>query len=308
MKLAIFGCGNIAKRIASSCKLVDEIQLVGFASKDLAKAKEYSEAYECEEYGDYDYFLNSDIDAVYIAVYNPGHYELIRTCLEHGKSVICEKPMLASIEETQELFALAKEKGVTLMEALKSVFLPLNIRIKKMIQNKELGEVKELYASFMRCGHHPLSHWINDPKTGGAFKDLGCYCIGTMNYLMDEEPKLLEAESDATDNKADSTAYVKLKYGDVMAKAAMSNSLDGDETLIVTTDKGYIRADHYWKSGSGYYVVNDERHEIEEECISDFYYELKHFAYLVDNKIPESPIMNKEASIRLLKITAGEKP
>ncbi len=303
MKLAIFGCGRIANRIAKSCLLVKEIDLVGFASKDISKAKEYSEKYDCREYGDYDHFLNSDIDAVYIAVYNPGHYDLIRKCLEHKKNVICEKPMLFSLKENEEMFALAKENDVLLMEALKSVFLPLNIRIKEMMEDKVLGETKEIYTAFMRNGSHGEDHWINDPKCGGALSDLGSYCIGTMNFLTGIEPVLVSCESDRTEEKADSTAYVTVDYDGIIGKASVSNRLDGDTTLIVTGERGFIRADNYWKSGDAYYELDGVRHEIHEELISDFYYELKHFADLTDQGKKESDVMNKEASDRILKIT-----
>ncbi|MBR4462842.1 MAG: Gfo/Idh/MocA family oxidoreductase [Erysipelotrichaceae bacterium] len=305
MKLAIFGCGNIAKRIAASCLKVEEIDLVGFASKDLEKAKAYAESYGCRDYGDYDHFLDSDIDAVYVATYNPSHYELIRTCLQHGKSVICEKPMLSGIEETKELFELAERNGVTLMEALKSVFLPLNIRIREMMKEKTIGEIKEVYAAFMRCGHHPESHWINEKKTGGALKDLGTYTVGTLNYLMDMCPELEHLETDATEDRADTTAYADLRYGNVKGKIAVSNRLDGDTTLIVTGSRGIIQADNYWKTGQGFYTVDGESFELNEECITDFYYELKHFADLVDQGITQSPVMSMQASLDILHITAN---
>ncbi|MBR4421855.1 MAG: Gfo/Idh/MocA family oxidoreductase [Erysipelotrichaceae bacterium] len=303
MKLAIFGCGNIAKRIAASCLKVEEIDLVGFASKDREKAKSYAETYGCRDYGDYEHFLNSDIDAVYVATYNPSHYELIKSCLEHHKSVICEKPMLSTVQETKELFELAEKNNVTLMEALKSVFLPLNIRIKEMMEEGTIGEIREVYASFMRCGHHPKTHWINDPKTGGALKDLGTYTIGTLNYLMGMRPELVSIETDATEERSDTTAYVDLQYGNVKGRAAMSNRLDGDTTLVITGTRGIIRADNFWKTGKGYYTVDGTRHELEEECITDFYYELKHFNHLVEQGILESPVMTMQASLDILSIT-----
>jgi predicted dehydrogenase len=309
MKLAIFGCGNIAKRIAASCLQVREIDLTGFASKNLEKAKAYAENYGCRDWGDYGHFLDSDIDAVYVATYNPSHYELIKTCLEHRKSVICEKPMLSSEEETRELFALAKRNGVTLMEALKSVFLPLNIRIRQMMKDGTIGEIQEVYAAFMRCGHHPETHWINEPVTGGALKDLGSYTVGTLNYLMDRRPELVRLETDATKERADTTAYANLLYGNVKGKIAVSNRLDGDTALIITGSRGIIRADNFWKTGQGYYTVDNERFELNEECITDFYYELKHFADLVEKRIAESPVMSMQASLDILHITAshGEK-
>ena len=303
MKLAIFGCGNIAKRIAASCLQVKEIDLVGFASKDLEKAKTYAENYGCRDYGDYAHFLNSDIDAVYVATYNPSHYELIKTCLEHHKSVICEKPMLSTAEETEELFALAQQNGVTLMEALKSVFLPLNIRIKELMKDGTIGEIQEVYAAFMRCGHHSKTHWINDPVTGGALKDLGSYTAGTLNYLMDQKAELVSLKTDATAERSDTTAYADLRYGKVKGKIAVSNRLDGDTCLLITGSKGFIRAENFWKTGKGFYTVDGERYELDEECISDFYYELRHFAGLVDRKIPESPVMTMQASLDILAIT-----
>lgn len=306
MKLVIFGCGNIANRIARSCLLVKEIELLGFASKDIEKAKRYAETYGCKKYGDYEYFLNGDVDAVYIATYNPSHYELIKICLEHHKSVICEKPMLSSTKETEELFDLAQKNQVTLMEALKSVYLPLDCRIRQMIKDNMIGEIKEVYAAFMRNGNHPKDHWINEPDTGGALKDLGSYCVGTLNYLLDEKPQLVSLETDRTIERADTTAYVDLMYGNVKGRVNVSNSLDGDTTVIITGSKGMIRADNYWKTGKGYYIVDDARYELDEECISDFYYELKHFADLVDNGILESPVMSRQASLDILSITAAE--
>lgn len=303
MKLVIFGCGNIAHRIAKSCKLVEDIELIGFASKNIDKAKEYADQYGCKEYGDYDYFLNGDVDAVYIATYNKSHYELIKKALEHKKHVICEKPMVSNIEDNRYLFELARKNNVLLMEALKSVFLPLNIKIKELIDNRVIGDIEEIYASFMRAGHHPEDHWINEIGSGGALKDLGSYCIGTMNYLMGIEPVLVNVETDEKDNKADTTAYVNLKYGNVKGRAAVSNSIDGDMFLHVTGTDGKIHADDFWKSGTGYYIVKGKRYDINEELVSDFYYELKHFAYLVNKGIYESDVMSEKASENILRIT-----
>ena len=303
MKLAIFGCGKIANRIARSCLLVDNIDLVGFASKDIEKAEKYAKEYGCRDFGDYDHFLNSDIDAVYISTYNKSHYELIKRCLKHHKNVICEKPMLFSVKETKEVFDLVKENDVLLMEALKSVFLPSMIKVKKMIADKTIGDVKEVYASFMRCGNHPQDHWINDLKTGGAFKDLGSYCVGTINYLLDRKAKIVSIEDDRTETRAETTCNALLDYDRITGKVSVSNRLDGDTKLVVTGSNGYIEVENFWKNGNGYYELNGERYEFNEELISDFYYELRHFADLVDNNIKESPIMNEEASLNIIKIT-----
>lgn len=303
MKLVIFGCGKIAKRIARSCLLVDNIDLVGFASKDIEKARAYAEEFGCRDHGDYDHFLNSDVDGVYIATYNKSHFELIRQCLEHHKNVICEKPMLFSVEQTKEAFELARKNDVLLMEALKSVFLPSIIKVKEMIADKTIGDIKEIYAAFMRSGDHPEDHWINDLQTGGAFKDLGSYCVGTINYLLDKEAKIVTIADDRTDERAETTCHCLLDYDGIAGKVSVSNSIDGDTKLSATGSRGFIEIENFWKNGKGSYECDEERHEFNEELISDFYYELKHFADLVDNKRKESAIMSEEASLNIIKIT-----
>ena len=304
MKLVIFGCGRIANRIAKSALLVKQIDLVCFASKDIAKAKEYCETYGCREYGDYDHFLNSDVDAVYIANYNPGHYDLIMKCLSAQKNVICEKPMLFDEKQTREVFECARKNDVLLMEALKSVFLPSIEEVKRMMKDGEIGEIRKICASFMRSGHHPADHWINELKSGGAFKDLGSYCIGTMNFLMDQRPELLKLESDRTDKVSETTAFADLRYGDVSGKASVSNSRDGDNYLYVEGTRGWIRVENYWKQGKIEFAIDGKTSEKDVELVSDFYYELKHFADLVDDGKKMSDVMSEKASLDIIAVTS----
>ena len=303
MKLVIFGCGNIANRVAKATKLVEDIDLIGFASKDIDKAKQYSEKYECLKYGSYEDFYHSDVDAVYIATYNPSHYELICEAIKNHKAVICEKPVLHDPNLLTDVFDLAQDYNVTLMEALKSVFLPINIKVKELVQNKTIGNINYVSASFMRNGSHPDTHWINDLETGGALKDLGSYCIGTLNYLFDQEPIITNIETDGSLKHVDTTTSIDLLYGDIKGRINVSNSKDGDNSLTIIGDLGRIVVENYWKSGKGYYEINNNTYELNEECLNDFYYELKHFAYLVDNKILQSNIMSEEFSQGILAIT-----
>lgn len=304
MKTVIFGCGKIAKRIAKGFEYVEGNELVGFASRDLDKAKAYAEEFNKPLYGNYDYFLNNkDIDAIYLATYNINHYELIKTCLEHHKHVICEKPMLSNIEENDELFKLAKDNNLLLMEAMKAVFLPINIKVKQMIKDQIIGEVKYIEASFIRGPRHPENHWIYDLKTGGALKDLGSYCAAIMNFLTDSKPNVIYSKNNKTQTLADTIAEVNIDYDGISGHLLVSNEITGDSSLNIYGTKGYIKVPNFWKVGKGYYVVNDERYELNEEMKNDFYYELQHFTDLINSNIYESPVMSYQASNNILIIT-----
>ena len=304
MKTVIFGCGKIAKRIAKGFEYVANNELVGFASRDVEKAKAYAKEFNKPLYGNYDDFLNNDdIDAIYLATYNLNHYEIIKTCLEHHKHVICEKPMLSSIEENEELFTIAKNNNLLLMEAMKAVFLPINIKIKQMINDGVIGEVKYLEASFVRGPRHPEDHWIYDLKTGGALKDLGSYCAAIMNFLTDRKPNVIYKMSNKTQTLADTIAEVNIDYDGINGHLLVSNEITGDSSLNIYGTKGYIKVPEFWKVGKGYYVINGERFELNEEMKNDFYYELQHFTDLINANTYESPVMSESASNNILLIT-----
>lgn len=304
MKTVIFGCGKIAKRIAKGFSFVDGNELVGFASRDVEKAKSYAEEFNTSLYGNYDFFLNNDdIDAVYLATYNLNHYELIKKCLEHHKHVICEKPMLSDIDENNELFDLAKNNNCLLMEAMKAVFLPINIKVKQMIKDGIIGEIKYIEASFIRGPRHPEDHWIYDLKTGGASKDLGSYCAAIMNFMTDVKPNVIYKYSNNTDKLADTITEINIDYDGINGHLLVSNEITGDSSLNIYGTNGYIKIPEFWKVGKGYYVVNGERFELNEEMKNDFYYEIQHFTDLVNNKIYESPVMSRDASNNILLVT-----
>ena len=304
MRTVIFGCGKIAHRIVKGFSYVKGNELIGFGSSDINKAIKYANDYNLPLYGNYEDILNNkDVDAVYIATYNINHYELIKMCLNHHKHVICEKPMLSSIEENDELFLLAKQNSCLLMEAMKAVFLPINIKVKEMLKQKIIGEVKYMEASFVRGPRHPENHWIYDKKTGGALKDLGSYCTAIMNFMLDKQPKIIYKKTNETDNLADTISNIEIKYDDIDAHLLVSNEISGDSSLNIYGTNGYIKIPEFWKASKGYYVVDGNRYELNEEMINDFYYELQHFTDLINNKIYESPIMSKKASNNILLIT-----
>ena len=304
MKTVIFGCGKIAKRIAKGFSYVQSNELVGFGSRDINKAKAYADEFGMPLYGDYDYLLNNkDIDAIYVATYNLNHYELIKKCLQAHKHVICEKPMLSNIDDNNELFDLAKNNNCLLMEAMKAVFLPINIKVKQMIKDGVIGDVKYMEASFVRGPRHPEDHWIYDLKTGGASKDLGSYCAAIMNYMIDTKPNVIYKYSNNTDILADTITEINIDYDGVNGHLLVSNEITGDSSLNIYGTKGYIKVPEFWKVGKGYYVVDGERFELDEEMKNDFYYELQHFTDLINNNIYESPIMSRDASNNILIVT-----
>lgn len=129
MKWGIMATGSIAKKFASTVnRMTDEGEILqAVASRTKESAENFARQHRIPEVFDsYKAMAESDsVDVIYIATPNNMHYENVKMCLLAGKHVLCEKPFTTSAAQAQELYALAEEKGLFLMEGFWIRFLPV---------------------------------------------------------------------------------------------------------------------------------------------------------------------------------------
>lgn len=312
VNIAVLGCGKICHRFIKGLAYCENGKLYGFGSRDVNKAKQYAEKYNVDFYGDYDDCLNNkEIDAVYISTINTAHYDLIEKALKAKKHVLCEKPMVESAEKYNALFAIAKENDVLLMEAIKGVFLPMNLKIREIIRNKELGDVKYVHASYVHNGQYPADHWVYDKDTGGCLQDLGSYPGSVATFILDSKPMKVEKKIEYF-NGAPGFAEVIVDYENgVKAELLTSIISVGPNFLEICCTEGYIRANNYWKGNSfELYAGTDkdlEKQEVTfENFKTDFYYEAQHFVDCIEQGKRQSEVISQQFLLDLLKLTDKE--
>lgn len=83
---------------------------------------------------------------MHVSVLNPQHFEVSMLMLEHGKHVLCEKPLCMNEKQAQKLIDYAKEKKLFLMEGIWTRFFPSFLYVRKQIQNGTLGEITSVEA------------------------------------------------------------------------------------------------------------------------------------------------------------------
>ena len=141
-KLGFYGTGSIANDVLPAIqKHSDRILTYGCASRSYNHAKEFADKYGimcC--FKNYSELVSCNaIDVIYVSTPTKFHYEAVKQCLEHGKHVICEKPLTDSFEKAEELFELAKERNLFLMDALWSMFFPITEEYKGAL--KQIGKI-----------------------------------------------------------------------------------------------------------------------------------------------------------------------
>lgn len=308
----ILGCGNIAKRVAQGINYAKDSNLYAFASRDITKAKEYSKKYNATKYyGNYDELLTNDkIDVIYICVPNKYHYDLIVKCLNHHKNVVCEKPMVRTISELDEVYSLAKQNKCLLMEAHKACFIPLNKLLKQRIEANEFGKLKEVEAEYsfevLSTYNDKRDHWVFDEEFGGASYDIGVYPLSFINYIVGSKIKDFKTETlRHSEFVADFGFNASIEYENgVIGKAYSSwyKTPKDKGQAILTFDKCKIIIPAYWKASKATIIRGDKVENVEVPLLSDFTGEVEEVTWCLNNGLLESPIMNYESSLEILKI------
>lgn len=125
-------------------------EIVAVAARDLIRAKEFADLHGIgTAYAGYESLAaDVNVQVVYVGVLNPQHFEVAMLMLEHGKHVLCEKPLCMNEKEARKLIMYAERKKLLLMEAIWSRFFPSYQYLKKQIQNGALGDIMTVNVEF----------------------------------------------------------------------------------------------------------------------------------------------------------------
>lgn len=186
MKIGIIGTGRIAKRFVKEAAFVSDADISAVYNPHEGSAERFIDELWGENsefkgkelppaYMEFEEFLNT-VDAVYIASVHETHYEYAKKALEHGKHVLCEKPMSLKCAEIETLYSIADEKGLVLMEGLKSAYCPGYKKLLEIALSGVIGEIKYIDACFTKLENTSFRE-LTDKQYGGSFTELGSYVM-----------------------------------------------------------------------------------------------------------------------------------
>lgn len=214
-RFAIMGAGNIANKFCDAVKLLEGCAVTAVASKSGERAAAFADKNGIESaYDSYERMLIEEKpDCVYIAVTSDAHYELSMLCLKHSVPVLCEKAMFLNSAQAKEVFALAHQKDVFVMEAMWSRFLPA---VKKAKEWVESGRIGNPVCGNIAIGFHapedPQNRYFNPALGGGAAYDLTVYCYEIMTWLVDWHVEVVNAAAVTGRTGVDVTDHVVLRF------------------------------------------------------------------------------------------------
>ncbi len=214
VKWGVLGTANIARGCTiPGMKLAENCELYAIAGRSEEKVEKYRAEFGFEKgYVGYDKLLEDpDIQAVYIPLPNHLHKEWVIKALKAGKNVLCEKPLALNAEDAREMFAVARENNVILMEAYAYLHSPYVAALKEDISGGVIGDVLFVDSAFY------TQYYTDDIRMykemgGGAVYDLGCYCSTLILSLVDSEVDTVMAQAEFNEYGADVLASALLKF------------------------------------------------------------------------------------------------
>lgn len=222
IRLGIIGTGRIASRMIPEVKYVSGINTDAVYNPHIDSARRFAEQFELNKCMDDLEEFYAEIDAVYIASPHQTHYEYIKSALSHRKHVLCEKPMVLRREQAKEVFRMAEENRVVLMEAVKTAYCPGFNQLLSIVRSGAIGSVRDVEACFTKL-ENPLSRELTDKSYGGSFTELGSYTILPVLKILGKDFKELEFRSHLAANGLD--IYTKAYFTYENALAASKNGL-----------------------------------------------------------------------------------
>lgn len=176
--IGVIGCGGFGLFALQQFVQIPGVHLTGMAGTARPAAHAAAKRYGVEDVVEIERLLELPaVDLVYISTPPFLHYEQCKLALQAGKHVICEKPLALTVDEADELVALARAQDRLLVANLMQRYNPLYEIVGKIIERGPLGELLHGYfENYASDENLPPEHWFWDAeKSGGIFVEHGVH-------------------------------------------------------------------------------------------------------------------------------------
>ncbi|MEU6083361.1 Gfo/Idh/MocA family oxidoreductase [Streptomyces sp. NPDC047108] len=213
----VVGPGGIAAAFTDAVHTHTTQRVVAVSSRSTDRARAFASRFDVPAaYGGHDALLEDErVQVVYVASPHSEHFPHALAAIEAGKAVLLEKAFTRNGHEAERLVAAAQQRGVFLMEAMWTRFLPHIDVVRQVLHSEILGEVRTLIADHGQFMPEDATHRLYAPElAGGALLDLGVYPVSFASMVLGPF---------ATVTAVGSKAFT---------------GVDGQTSVVVTTDRG----------------------------------------------------------------------
>lgn len=280
LRIGVIGTGHLGSlhaKVYTALRSRSWIDIVGICDIDKPTVKEVGRKYNIPIHTDYRQLLDK-VDAVSIVVPTSLHYEIAKEFLKAGVHVLIEKPITKTLEEADELIALAAEKGLIIQVGHIERF------------NSAVRAIEPLldHPKFIECQRLGSIQKKNRIKDVGVVLDLMIHDIDIILGLVKSKVKNIEAVGISTVSAHEDLANVRLTFQNNVIADITASRVTKEETrkIRIFQEESYILLDYMHQEA---HIFNKSDKKLSKEKVrihkkEPLKVELKSFISCVRNK------------------------
>lgn len=266
---AIIGCGVIANQLAIAMQREGR-SLYGVANRTYSKAVDFAKKYNISKVYEniQDVFADENVDIIYISTPHNTHSQYLQEALQHGKHILCEKSITLNLKELEDAKQLAERHHLILAEAMTIYHMPLYKKLRDIMTNGDLGELKMIQMNFGSYKEYDMSNrFFNPSLAGGALLDIGVYALSFVRWFMSAAPNQIVSQVKMAPSGVDEQAGILLMnpVGE-MATVALTLHAKQPKRGMIAFDKGYIEIYEYPRAEKAVITYTEDNRQEIIEC------------------------------------------
>ena len=242
-KCGIIGSGRIAHRFVPESKVVSGIEVSAVLNPDKSEATAFALQYGIEAYNDFDEFIRH-VDVVYVASPHLTHYNYVKQALIANKHVLCEIPFMLSKEHALELYKLADDRKLVLLEASKTAYCPAFCHIVTLVKSGIIGDVVDVKASLSKMVEYPTRE-LEAIHGGGAMTEHAPLTLLAIIKLLGIDWHDVSFHSRMR-NGVDIYTKGVINYPHATASFTLGIGVKTEGNLVISGTKGYVYVPAPW--------------------------------------------------------------
>lgn len=306
IRWGILSTGVIAKNFADTVgKMNGETRVLAVASRTKESADAFADQYGIERrYDSYEALAKDpDVDIVYVATPHSRHYEDMNLMISNGKHVLCEKSFTVDSQQAKEIFALAREKKVFVMEAFWTKILPIYREVEKVVSSGAIGDIRMVTAQYGYTTAREARKFVPE-LAGGTLLDIGVYAIGFACMFLGYEYDAIQSNLVMNSAGTDAIDAIILRKGNAVAQLTTAIGAAMPVFGGIYGTKGHIDVPDF-KNPQAFTVCVDgeEPYTVKRPFeVNGFEYEIREAMACVREGRLESGVMTPEQSIATMAI------
>ena len=285
-RMGVIGTGRIARRFVPETKYVNGVEITSVLNTDFNEAVCFAKDFGISQiYDDYGQFIKT-VDVVYIASPHLTHYEYIKNSLLHDKHVLCEIPMVLSGCEASELYSLAEERGLVLLEASKTAHCPAFNHLITLVKSGVIGEVIDVRASLSKLVVGQKLRELEANEAGGCMTELAHFPLLSVIKLLGRKYRDIQFYS-KVENGVDIFTKGIINFPHAVSTITLGLGVKTEGNLVISGTKGYVYVPApWWKTD--FFEVRYENQNLNKKYFYSFdgeglRYEIQEFISMIIN-------------------------